>query len=103
MDTAMTSAPQPLKAWDAQTKENWPLPGPRSATETFNTWLRTHSVEPKDTIRVEYYLIDCPFIRIYQYERDASGHRYVDPAIGDAARRQPFDVPITTLPPEESQ
>jgi hypothetical protein len=62
-------------------------------------WSRAQRIEPSDTFRLEIYLLDCPFARVFQFERDAGGHKYVIPGTREIACRKPFDVPVGEMPP----
>jgi hypothetical protein len=71
----------------------WPF------VEAYCEWLQTHGVDHKATYRTEHHLIDAPLVRVFQYDEDEQGCRYVDEATGDAAVRRPFDVLEKTPPP----
>lgn len=53
----------------------------------FLCWLRGHGIEPEDTFRVEYTVIDCPMIRVWRYLADEDGKRYVEPGTDVIAHR----------------
>jgi hypothetical protein len=85
-------------AYDAHTYEGgWPHTA--AWLNAWLPWLRLHGVEPNDTYRVEFHVIDAPLIRIYQHALNEDGHPYVDPATGRVAQRPPFDVLITSPAP----
>lgn len=65
----------------------------------FQEWLRDHGVDPNVTHRVEFHLIDAPFIRAFQVAQDTDGRCYLDPVTCEIAQRPPLDVPITTPAP----
>ncbi len=84
--------------YDAQTGEGgWPNTG--AWRLAFVAWLNAHGVNENDTSRVEFHLIDAPLIRVFQFAHNEGGRCYVDPATGDLARRDPFDVLIRTPAP----
>ena len=95
----MTSTlPPPLKIWDVQTGENYP--GPGRYVETLHAWVEAHGIVKEQTYRIEYHLIDAPFIRVFQYDVDGQGRCYVDPADRDRLARRQFDVLVTSPPPQ---
>lgn len=89
----MSDALAPLLVYDAATREGG-FPNTSAWLEAFMSWLRLYGVDPYATYRVEFYLFDAPFIRVYQYAvQDCSLH-VVD---GVVVHRPPFDV-ITSAP-----
>ena len=91
------SALAPLYVIDCNTGEGCPC---APARMDLVEWLAEHGVEGKLTYRLEFYLIDIPFIRVFQYEPDPKAIIRWDPKTGEAIQRRPFDV-IThsDLPP----
>lgn len=84
--------------YDSNTKENWP--GPPGWADAYRNWLMAHGINPNVTHRVEHHLIDCPLIRVYQYDRVANGKFYLVPgSVDEVAQRPPYDVLITSDPP----
>lgn len=55
-------------------------------------WLLDQGIEPKVTHRLEYFVIDAPFVRVFQIDADSSG-RWLNKL------RAPFDVIISSPPP----
>ena len=53
------------------------------------------------TYRIEFYLVDIPFARIYSFARNDNGHLFTDPATGKAALAEPVAVVLDELPPAE--
>ena len=51
--------------------------------------------------RIEFYLTDAPFARIYRFARNDGGHLFTDPATGKAALDKPVDVVLDSLPPAD--
>lgn len=95
--------PNPLVVLDCR-EGIWPPPN----LEELQDWLRSHGIEPDDTYRVEVYLIDTLFARIFQYARNERGRHYCsndhghldDPDRCVIARREPYTVPLACMPPE---
>jgi hypothetical protein len=86
--------------YDPNTPENWP--GPAAWITAYREWLAAHGIDANVTYRVEHHIIDCPLIRVFQWAVDDHGRKfYLDPATGSAARREPFDVLITSAPPRQ--
>lgn len=84
----------PLAVWDVHNRSwahNW-----RPVME----YLESQGIPVDDTYRVEVYLLDMPFARVFTYAENERGWRYVDPATGDAAVNDPYDVLLTALPPD---
>lgn len=68
-------------------------------SKPFDDWVVDHGIALADTYRMEIYLLDCLFARVFQYDRDEQGRFCLDPAAQDVARREPFDMPIESMPP----
>jgi hypothetical protein len=62
-------------------------------------WLVEEGFDPLDIYRVEVYLVDCPSARVYSYARNEDGKRYLASEL-DLARRPPYDVILSSLPPD---
>lgn len=62
-------------------------------------WAAENGIDTDSAYRIEIHLLDCPFARVFQYDQDAQGRRFIDPATDDAARRKPYDLPISSMPP----
>jgi hypothetical protein len=53
------------------------------------------------TYRIEFYLVDAPFARVYGFARNDDGHLFTDPATGRATLADPVTVMLDELPPAE--
>ncbi|MGW4663203.1 hypothetical protein [Streptosporangium sandarakinum] len=62
-------------------------------------WARSNGITPDDVTRLEVYLLDAPFARVYEYALDENGRRYLTNDGNDHARREPYNVLLTSLPP----
>jgi len=91
-DTAVA----PLAVWDANAPGYFRSP----LREEAFAWAIAHAGADEDTHRVEFFLADVPFARVFRYARDESGRRYLDPATGSPAEVAPTDVVLGELPPE---
>jgi hypothetical protein len=65
-------------------------------------FLMSQGIPVHDTYRVEVYLLDAPFARVFTYAQDDQG-RYFDEGTDGAAVNDPYDVPLTALPPDSLQ
>ncbi len=97
----MTASLEPIWVGDVHDSQTWPPP---NLSEVLG-WARSEGINANETYRIEVYLLDCPFARVYEYDRDENGtrfcwveHDHLDDRC-DVAKRKPFDVPLTTLPP----
>jgi len=98
---------EPLAVYDVA-EANW-LGLPHDKRQDLAAWLREQGPDPNDTYRLEVYLLDCLFVRVFQWDRDKLGgghycpldHDHHDPdrSLCEAARRAPFDVPVAEMPP----
>lgn len=89
---------RPAAVWDARTADwkNMLLQSGRAA------WLVAHGLNAGRIFRVEFYLIDAPFVRVFTYARDEDGHPVIVPGPHpQAAVADPEDVLLTDLPPQE--
>ena len=93
---AIPTLPDPLIVFDA-TDRDWA----KTAEQWEQTceWAYEQGIDPNETHRIEVYLIDAPFARVYQFAMTADGLRYIDDATGKTAERKPFDVLLSELPP----
>lgn len=100
----------PLAVWDVREASWWPLQEERCG------WLRAAGLTPLKLYRIEFWLTDAPFARVWAYALSEQGKpawneqhmRYIadpgkphDHSGCDAAREPPRDVPLDALPPEE--
>lgn len=83
----------PLAVWDCHSRRYGEIRDPVCA------YLASQGLPIDPAYRVEVYLVDVPFARCFTYAEDEQGRRYVDPQTGEAAVREPYDRPLTALPP----
>jgi len=62
-------------------------------------WAQGHWPGADDTYRVEFYLVDAPFARVFRYLDNADGCCYLDPATGEPAMEE-VTVMLSELLPE---
>jgi hypothetical protein len=62
-------------------------------------WAVREGFDLRDAYRMEIRLLDTPFARVFEYDKDAQGGRFLDPATDDIAKRRPYDVVISSMPP----
>jgi len=86
----------PLAVWDAAVPSFFLSP----LREEAFAWAIQHCGAGEDTHRIEFWLADVPFARVFRYARDEEGCRYRDPATGSPAEVAPADVVLGELPPE---
>ena len=84
----------PLAVWDVRDL-GWP-----DIWQPVREFLESQGVPVADTYRVEVYLFDTPFARVFTYAVDDRGWRYYDPGTDWAAVSDPYDVPLSALPPD---
>ncbi|MBX6386836.1 MAG: hypothetical protein IRZ07_28310 [Microbispora sp.] len=98
----MSELPPPLAVLDSRC-EDWPPPN----LSDVMGWLRSNGINTKVTYRVELYLVDTLFAKVFQYQRDEHGrmicnvdhdHRN-NPDQCEAARREPYLLPLNNMPP----
>lgn len=64
--------------------------------EEFCTWLGDHGLDPNRIYRVEVGVLNA---KIFEFAVDDSGTMYKDPATGEAAKREPYKIPVISMPP----
>lgn len=64
-------------------------------------WLTDLGVDIYLTYRIEIHMAETRSVRVFQYDRGEDGRLFVDPATGEAAVREPFDLAIDSPPPAE--
>ena len=101
----MTAVPgmTPHAVWDVHDPAWWP------GHEAKSQWLRDHRVPVDHTYRVEFYLIDMPFARVFSYHVNEDGRHHWDHGhnpqgcgpghLCGVCRHPPSDVPLSELPP----
>ncbi|MEV4246985.1 hypothetical protein AB0J63_26675 [Streptosporangium canum] len=89
---------KPLVVFDSADNTYWNRASADAAWyDSLLGWVRQHGIDPPNTYRLEVYLLDCPFARVYEFDLDKDGRKYV--AGSDYARREPRDVLLSSLPP----
>ena len=85
----------PLAIWDANAREY------NAIRDQVCEYLAGQGLPIDAAYRVEVYLLDAPFARVFTYDQDSEGgERRLDQATGDVAVRPPFDQLLTALPPD---
>jgi hypothetical protein len=64
-------------------------------------WLTAQGIPVDPAYRVEFFLVDSPFARVFTYAEDEQGRRYMDPATDDPAVNEPYVKVLSELPPAE--
>ena len=72
---------------------------PTRARDRVNDWARSEGLNPEDIYRLETYLVDCPFVRVFAFARDADGNKFVAEDGTSPATLPPQDVPVSSPPP----
>lgn len=62
-------------------------------------WLQAQGVDSRVCYRYEVYVIDTLCVRIFEHAVNEAGKCYINPETGDIAERQPYMIPVSTLPP----
>ena len=85
--------------YDARDASWWGLSNEQR--QHYNEWAREQGVplDGRSVYRTEIHGTEKPFIRVYEYDLDEQGHKHLDPATDDVAKKAPHDHPITCLPP----
>jgi hypothetical protein len=87
----------PLAVYDVHNDEEHQLLG-TPAHERLLAWMASEKIHPTHVIRIEIHA-DGPHARITERDRDEHGRILVNDEGTDHRLREPFDVPIATLPP----
>lgn len=82
---------EPLAVFDAR-DESW-----RGDHQTL-AWFRSEGIDPNQVHRLEVYLLDCPFARVYEFVT-LNGARFFVAERDEYLRRDPYDVILASLPP----
>jgi hypothetical protein len=85
-------------AYDSRGDSWWGLDG--EFHRVFADWLYGHGVDGHRTYRVEFHVVDCPLIRVFQYATGETGRPLVNEAGDGVALCEPFDVMVRTAPPD---
>lgn len=97
---------KPLAVWDVKHeswfRQNWM--GRRD-------WLRAQELPANQIYRIEFYLLDTPFARLFRYALNQDGRKHWidahtpgqphDHEACHVAMLEPLDVPLPELPPSE--
>lgn len=104
----MTQTGEPLLVLDADDHEQREriISTPGLLTQ-LQDWARAHGVDPDDTYRFEIHVTDHLFAKVFQYEKNERGQMFcsvdhdhrADRDRCEPARRDPYDVNLTSLPP----
>lgn len=97
-DAATRRMPEPLAVYDVH-EDAWDR---LTAQEKYRVrmWIVEQGLDPGDIVRLEVYLIDCPFARVHEFDRDENGNlRVEDLPPREIAVRPPRDVLLSSLPP----
>lgn len=95
----------PVAVWDARSP-GWLCPARGARTQ----WLNDHEMPVICIYRIEFYLVDTPFARLFRYSLNdedkphwTSNHVPGEPHNHDAcavAEEAPLDVILSDLPPD---
>ena len=97
-DAATRRMPEPLAVYDVH-EDNWFNLTREQRVEVW-TWMVEEGLDPGEVFRLEVFLIDCPFARVHEYDRDGDGNlRVEDVPPRRIAVRPPRDVLLSSLPP----
>lgn len=64
---------QPIAAWDTRSSD-WPSPAARRKARC--AWLSSIGLDTLAVYRIEFFLIDAPFARVFAYRLDEHGYPY---------------------------
>lgn len=77
--------------------------------DQIRAWATEHGIDVDVTYRMEIHVIDMPLARVFQHDLTEDGQRHcpIDhdhmqmdkERQCDVARREPYDVPISSMPP----
>ncbi len=68
---------------------------PIARSATFLGWLDDEGIAADDTYKVA---IRGHRVKVWQFDRNADGRKYVDPATAEIAKREPFVVHVAAVP-----
>ena len=89
---------EPVAVFDAH-DDDWCNLAAEERTKVW-TWMVEEGLDPGEVFRLEVFLIDCPFARVHEYDRDDEGClRVEDASPRRIAVRPPRDVLLSSLPP----
>lgn len=94
---------EPLAVYDVHAPEFRALWGTDWHMELI-AWAEGENLPVNNIKRLEIHLLDALFARVVEYALNADGQKYLSCTAGhhscDAALRDPYEVPLTSLPPE---
>ncbi|MFD0855171.1 hypothetical protein ACFQ07_23230 [Actinomadura adrarensis] len=93
-DEVLSTSLEPLAVYDVRDDGWYDLPD--GQREALGNWLLSQGEDPEGTYRAEIY---DGFMRVFRYGLDEDGHKLVAPGGREAVRLEPFDVPISGMPP----
>lgn len=72
-------------------------------SEPFDQWASSHGIGPDATYRIEIYRpllwpLRRRFARVFAYDLDEDGHVQLNEDGSDSAKREPYDIPISSMP-----
>jgi hypothetical protein len=66
----------------------------------FNRWASSQGIDPDATYRIEIHRsLLWPLRRRFAYDLDEDGHVQLNEDGSDSAKRDPYDLPISSRPP----
>jgi hypothetical protein len=89
---------EPVWVGDSSTREWDAIWADRDYYEQLIEWLRSEGFDEKITYRVEVYLVDAPFAKVFQYATDDDGDIKLNEA-GDDVELVTRTVLLSSLPP----
>lgn len=92
-----TVAAAPLAVWDVSGNPNRFHGSPHWREASL--WAKDHGLEPDHAYRIEFYLVDTAFAKVFRYALNSTGHRFLDPTMDRAAAEEPVMVLLSELPP----
>lgn len=88
--------PEPLLVEDAH--EEWWRTRTPEYRDTINEWLASEGIDGTDLTRVEAYLVDAPFARLWFRVRDEEGRCLLNEARDEVLKREETQL-LSSLPP----
>jgi hypothetical protein len=94
-----------LAAWGAglRDREGWDRWHSRPRWREAEEWAVDRGLAGNGlwTYRIEFFLVDAPFARVYRLAISEDRHLVIDPVTRQAALADPVDVMLDGLPPPE--
>lgn len=94
-----------LAVWDVDDPAWW------HRHQAKSDWARAQGIPVDYTYRLEFYLVDAPFARVFAYHLNGDGkkhwtHGHDPQTCGPdhdcgACKEPPYDMPLSALPPRE--